>query len=282
VTVGGRRAAVLGKPIAHSLSPAIHNAGYAAAGLAGWSYMAIECAEAELADVVAALGPEWAGLSLTMPLKEVALAVAGEVSPVAAAVGAANTLVRRQDGSWYADNTDVAGMVAVLRAAGVRPGAAVTVLGAGGTARAALAAAARLGASGVTVVARRPAAIDELGPVAAGLGVPLAGAPWDSAVELLDRDVVISTVPRGVADPLVRAGRFGAGPEPRFGRATVVFDALYDPWPTPLAATAQAVGCRIVSGLDLLLAQALGQFEQFTGVPAPVDAMRAALHAARA
>ncbi|HEU5108227.1 MAG TPA: shikimate dehydrogenase, partial [Micromonosporaceae bacterium] len=135
---------------------------------------------------------------------------------------------------------------------------------------------------GVTVAARRAEAIEELRPVAAGLGVPLAGVPWDSALRLLDRDVVISTVPKGVADPLVRAGRFGAGPEPRFGRSTVVFDALYDPWPTPLAATAQAHGCRIVSGLDLLLAQALGQFTQFTGVPAPVDAMRAALHAARA
>jgi shikimate dehydrogenase len=268
-----RRAAVLGKPIAHSLSPVIHNAGYAAAGLAGWSYTAIECAEAELADVVAGLGPEWAGLSLTMPLKEVALAVAGDVSPVAAAVGAANTLVRRPDGSWYADNTDVAGMVMVLRDTGVRAGAAVTVLGAGGTARAALAAAARLGASGVTVAARRPVAVDELRPVAAGLGVPLAGAPWESAGELLDRDVVISTVPKGVADPLAGSARWGAD--------TVYFDAVYDPWPTPLATAAAAAGCQIVSGLDLLLAQALGQFERFTGVAAPVAAMRAALHAAR-
>lgn len=134
-----RRAAVLGKPISHSLSPVIHNAGYRAAGLTGWSYSAIECAEAELPDLVAGLGAEWAGLSLTMPLKEVGLAVAGEVSPVAAAVGAANTLVRRSDRSWYADNTDVQGMVAVLRAAGVPAGVTVTVLGAGGTARAALA-----------------------------------------------------------------------------------------------------------------------------------------------
>ncbi|HYN95232.1 MAG TPA: shikimate dehydrogenase, partial [Pilimelia sp.] len=135
------RAAVLGKPIAHSLSPVIHNAGYAAAGLAGWSYTALECAESELADLVAGLGPEWAGLSVTMPCKEVALRVAGTASPVAAAVGAANTLVRRLDGSWHADNTDVPGMVSVLRAAAVPAGAAVTVLGAGGTARAAVAAA---------------------------------------------------------------------------------------------------------------------------------------------
>jgi len=271
--VTGRRAAVLGKPIAHSLSPVIHNAGYAAAGLPGWSYTAIECAEAELPDLVAGLGPEWAGLSLTMPLKEAALAVAGEVSPVAAAVGAANTLVRRAAGVWYADNTDVEGMVAVLRTAGVSGAPAVTVLGAGGTARAALAAAAQLGAPAVTVVARRPDAIEELRPVAAALGLALAGAAWPGTGALLAADVVISTVPKGVADPLADPSGWCTG--------TVLFDALYDPWPTPLAASATAAGCRVVSGLDLLLAQALGQFRQFTGLTPPVEAMRAALLAAR-
>ncbi|RKN40265.1 shikimate dehydrogenase [Micromonospora endolithica] len=269
------RAAVLGKPIAHSLSPVIHNAGYAAAGLTGWSYTRIECAAAELPDLVAGLGPEWAGLSVTMPGKEAALAVAGQASPVAAAVGAANTLVRRPDGSWYADNTDVGGMVEVLTEAGVRPGATVTVLGAGGTARAAVAAAASLGARAVTVVARRAVAVDELRPVARAVDVPLTGAGWDEAVAHLRADVVVSTVPKGVADSLVDAA-------PGWSPATVVFDALYDPWPTPLAASARAAGCRIVSGLDLLLAQAVGQFTQFTGVPAPRAAMAAALAAARA
>ncbi|MFG2057952.1 shikimate dehydrogenase [Micromonospora sp. NPDC048930] len=268
------RAAVVGKPIAHSLSPVIHQAGYAAAGLVGWSYTRIECAADELAGLVAGLGPEWAGLSVTMPGKEAALAVADEVSPVAAAVGAANTLVRRPDGTWYADNTDVTGMVDVLTAAGCVAGAVVTVLGAGGTARAALAAAARIGAAEVTVVARRPAAIDELRPVAAAVGVPLAGADWDGAPAHARADLVISTVPKGVADPL--ADNFDWRP------GSVFFDALYDPWPTPLAASALTAGCRVISGLDLLLAQAVGQFAQFTGVPAPVDAMRAALAAARA
>lgn len=269
-----RRAAVLGKPISHSLSPVIHNAGYRAAGLTGWSYSAIECAEAELPDLVAGLGAEWAGLSLTMPLKEVGLAVAGEISPVAAAVGAANTLVRRPDGSWYADNTDVRGMVEVLRAAGVPAGATVTVLGAGGTARAALAAAVQLQAERVTVVARRSAAIDELRPVARKLGISLVPADWTDAPKQAIADVVISTVPKGVADPL--AGQISWLP------STVLFDALYDPWPTPLAADARDAGCRIVSGLDLLLAQAVGQFEHFTGVTAPVAAMRTALFSARA
>ncbi|MEU5907457.1 shikimate dehydrogenase [Micromonospora sp. NPDC047467] len=268
-----RRAAVLGKPIGHSLSPVIHNAGYAAAGLAGWSYTRIECAAAELPALVAGLGPEWVGLSVTMPGKEAALAVASEASPVAAAVGAANTLVRRPDGSWHADNTDVAGMVQVLTDAGVRAGAAVTVLGAGGTARAALAAAAQLACSSVTVVARRAEAVDDLRPVADAVGVVLNAGAWGDAPRHLGAEVVVSTVPKGVADPLAEAGTWSAG--------AVVFDALYDPWPTPLAAAAVAAGLRVVSGLDLLLAQAVGQFEQFTGVAAPVEAMREALLAAR-
>ncbi|MEH0846288.1 shikimate dehydrogenase [Micromonospora sp. CPCC 205711] len=263
------RAAVVGKPIAHSLSPVIHHAGYAAAGLTGWSYTRIECAAAELAELVAGLGPEWVGLSVTMPGKEAALAVADRASPVAAAVGAANTLVRRPGGVWYADNTDVVGMVEVLTNTGVTPGARVTVLGAGGTARAALAACARLGTGPVTVVARREAAVNELRPVATAVGVELAAAPWDRATAYLDTDVVISTVPKGVADQL--AHRVHWGP------STVLFDALYDPWPTPLAASALAARLRVASGLDLLLAQAIDQFQQFTGVPAPVHAMREAL-----
>ncbi|GAA2182629.1 shikimate dehydrogenase [Micromonospora lupini] len=268
-----RRAAVLGKPIAHSLSPVIHTAGYAAAGLAGWSYTRIECAAAELPALVAGLGPEWAGLSVTMPGKEAALAVADAASPVAVAVGAANTLVRRPDGSWYADNTDVGGMVEVLTGAGVLPGAALTVLGAGGTARAALAAAAQLACSSVTVVARRPEAVDELRPVADALDLALTGAVWPDPARLAAADVVVSTVPKGVADPLAAVVTWRPG--------GVYFDALYDPWPTPLAASARAAGLRVVSGLDLLLAQAVGQFEQFTGVAAPVGAMREALVAAR-
>ncbi|MEU5567043.1 shikimate dehydrogenase [Micromonospora musae] len=268
-----RRAAVLGKPIGHSLSPVIHNAGYAAAGLAGWSYTRIECAASELPGLVAGLGPEWAGLSVTMPGKEAALAVADAASPVAVAVGAANTLVRRPDGAWYADNTDVTGMVEVLAGAGVHRGASLTVLGAGGTARAALAAAARLDAREVTVVARRAAAVDELRPVADALGIPMVGAAWVDAAARLDVDAVVSTVPKGVADPLAAT----VGWRPR----TVFFDALYDPWPTPLAAAAAASGCRVVSGLELLLAQAIGQFEQFTGVSAPREAMAAALADAR-
>lgn len=264
-----RRAAVLGNPVGHSRSPAIHNAGYAAAGLTGWSYTAIECTEAELPDLVARLGPEWAGLSLTMPLKEAAIRVADEVAPVAAVVDAANTLVRRPDGCWFADNTDVPGMVHVLTAVGVPEGATFAVLGAGGSARAALAAAAHLACAGVTVVARRSAAVAQLRPVASALGIDMVGAAWPPGTAHIAADVVISTVPKGVADPLAETVTWRPG--------TVVLDVLYDPWPTRLAAAAQEAGCRVIGGRELLLAQAVGQFEQFTGVAAPIAAMRTAL-----
>ena len=268
-----RRTGVCGKPIAHSLSPVIHSAGFVAAGLLTWSYTAIECAASELGDLVAGLGPEWAGLSLTMPLKEVALTLAATASPAATAVGAANTLVRRADGSWYADNTDITGMVRVLRDAGIAEKPSVTVLGGGGTARAALAAAAQLGAESVTLVARRREVVDELAPVAANLGIDLVGCHWSDVC--FDADAVIATVPKGAGDHLAASVTWRPG--------TVLFDAIYDPWPTPLAAAAIAEGIHVVSGLDLLLAQALSQFEQFTGVvPAPEVAMREALTAAAA
>ncbi|MET8255487.1 shikimate dehydrogenase, partial [Micromonospora sp. NPDC005197] len=124
------------------------------------------------------------------------------------------------------------------------------------------------------VVARRAEAVDELRPVADALDVALAGGAWaDAPRHLAAADVVVSTVPKGVADPLAGVVTWRSD--------GVYFDALYDPWPTPLAASARAAGLRVVSGLDLLLAQAVGQFEQFTGVAAPVEAMREALMAAR-
>ena len=267
------RAAVCGKPIAHSLSPVIHTAGFAAAGLFDWTYTTLECAEAEFPDLVGGLGPEWAGLSVTMPLKEVALTLAASASPMATAIGAANTLVRRPDGSWYADNTDVPGMVRVLGDAGLTAARTISVLGGGGTARAALAAAAQLGATEVTVVTRRAESLAELTPAADALGLRLTGVGWADAAAAFGADAVISTVPKGVADELAAAVPWRC--------ESVLFDAIYDPWPTPLAAAAAAHGVRVASGLDLLLAQALGQFEQFTGVvPAPEAAMRDALTAA--
>jgi shikimate dehydrogenase len=247
----------------------MHNAGFAAVGLAGWSYTRIEVGEDELAGFLAELGPEWVGFSLTMPLKEVALAVADTVDPLAAALGAANTLVRR-DGGWRAYNTDAPGMTAALRAAGVTTAKRLALLGGGGTARAALGAARDLGAE-VTAFVRRPEAGEELAPVAHALGLGFTVEGWGRAQDAAGYDVVVSTVPKGAADALAVAG---------WAPPTVVFDVVYDPWPTALAAGAQRAGCAVVSGLELLFAQGLPQFELFTGRPAPVEAMRSALFAA--
>jgi shikimate dehydrogenase len=269
------RAAVLGRPVAHSLSPVLHSAAYAALGLDGWHYDAHECDEAALPGFVAGLGPEWAGLSLTMPLKRVALDVASEVSPLAAATGAANTLVLA-GGRRYADNTDVAGLVVALREAGAPPAGRAVVLGAGGTAQAALAALRDLGIADVTVLVRNAARTGELRAAADRLGV--APDVTDALVDparargaLARADVVVSTRPRGAADGLtgVRAG-------------AVVLDVVYVPWPTAFAAAAEAAGARVVSGLEMLLHQAVAQVELMTGRTPPVPAMRDALDAARA
>lgn len=260
----GRRAAVLGSPVAHSLSPVLHTAAYAALRLDTWRYDRHECTEDGLAGFVAGLGPEWAGLSLTMPLKRVALDVADTVSPLAAATGAANTLVLREGGR-FADNTDVAGIVAAL---GPVTGRAV-VLGAGGTAQAALAALREAGIDEVTVLVRSAARAGELRAAARRLGVhPVVDEaladPARAAAVLERADVVVSTLPKGAADGLR-------------GAAGVVLDVVYAPWPTAFAATAAAAGARVVSGLEMLLHQAVAQVELMTGHPGPVDAMRAAL-----
>jgi shikimate dehydrogenase len=252
------RAAVLGSPIAHSLSPALHAAAYAALGLSGWRYDRQECDEAALPGVVAGLGPEWAGLSLTMPLKRVALDVADEVAPLAAAVGAANTLVLR-DGRRVAHNTDVAGIVAAL--GDVPRGGRAVVLGAGGTAQAALAALRDLGIAEVDVLVRDVGRTGELRAAAERLGV--APRVRDGLADglVVAADVVISTLPRGAADGVV-------------ARAGVVLDVVYSPWPTAFAAAAEG---RVVSGLEMLLHQAAAQVHLMTGKPGPVEAMRAAL-----
>jgi shikimate dehydrogenase len=262
------RAAVLGSPVAHSLSPVLHSAAYAALGLDGWHYDAHECDEAGLAGFVDGLGPEWAGLSLTMPLKRVALEVARDVSPLAAAVGAAVLTGGRR----HADNTDVAGVVEALR--GARPGGRAVVLGAGGTAQATLAALRELGIVDTTVLVRSTARTGELRAAADRLGVApqITDGLLDPArarAALADADVVVSTLPRGGADGLtdVRPG-------------AVVLDVVYAPWPTPFAAAAEAAGARVVGGLEMLLHQAVAQVELMTGLTPPVDVMRDALDAA--
>jgi shikimate dehydrogenase len=262
---------VLGKPIGHSLSPVLHAAAYRALGLTGWRYDAVECDEGGLAGFVDHLGPDWAGLSLTMPLKRVALDVADEVSPLAAAVGAANTLLL--DGPRRAENTDVAGVVAALGEAGVEKAGDALVLGAGGTAQAALAALRELGATEPTVLVRDAARTGELRAAAERLGVRPVVRGGLPDVPLPAADLVLSTLPAGAADVL-RYHRWAPG--------TIVLDVVYAPWPTPLAAAATAAGCRVASGASVLLHQAVAQVELMTGMQAPVAAMRSALDSATA
>jgi shikimate dehydrogenase len=260
-------------PVQHSLSPVLHTAAYEALGLADWTYERVECDEAGLAGFVAGLDAGWAGLSLTMPLKRAALEVADEVGPLAAAVGAANTLVLR-DGRRRAENTDVGGIVAALAAAGVHRPQRAVVLGAGGTAQATLAALAELGAASVEALVRSDARAGELRAAAARLGVEPAIRetlldPAATAAALAGADVVVCTLPAGPADALT-------GVDP----GAVVLDVVYAPWPTRFAAAAAAAGARVVSGLEMLLHQAVAQVELMTGRPGPVQPMRAALEAA--
>jgi shikimate dehydrogenase len=256
------RAAVLGSPIGHSLSPVLHRAAYSALGLTDWSYDAVECDEEGLGPFLAGLGPQWAGLSLTMPLKRAVLRRVTTVSDLAREVGAANTVLLSPAGR-HADNTDVGGLVDAL--AGADPSDAV-VLGAGGTAAAALAAIRELGGAGAVVVVRDRARAGDLLGAAGRLGVGVRLRQWPDLPATAT--LVISTVPSGAADAF--AGH------PWQGQPTVC-DVLYRPWPTRLAQAAAAAGCRVVGGRELLLHQAARQVRLMTGRPAPVEAMRRAL-----
>ncbi len=250
---------MLGRPIGHSLSPRLHRAAYAALGL-DWAYDAVDCGEGELPALLDGLDASWAGLSLTMPLKQAVLPLLDEVSALAREVAAANTVVLR-DGRRSGYNTDVHGIVAALREAGVSSAERPVVLGGGATARSALAALAELGA-------RRPVLVVRSEPrqtlaAADRLGVRPTLAAYDPAV-LHGCDLLVSTLPAGAADVLA----------PHVGDVPALLDVVYDPWPTPLAA---ACGGTVVSGAAMLLHQAAAQVELMTGRPAPLAAMRAAL-----
>jgi shikimate dehydrogenase len=259
------RAAVLGRPINHSLSPTLHRTAYRELGL-DWTFEAIDAGADDLAPLLRTRDAQWVGFACTMPLKRVAIRVAADASERAIAVGAANTLLRRPDGGWRADNTDVAGLLAALGEHGVRPTTA-TVLGAGGTAQAALVALAATGLRRCTVLVRDVARTDEVARTAERAGIDLAVGPFDDDAAL-DAHVVISALPPGAADALAAHAW-----EP--GQAVV--DAVYTPWPTPLAAAVAGAGGTVVSGALMLLHQAAEQVRLMTGRSAPVDAMRAVL-----
>jgi shikimate dehydrogenase len=262
---------VLGSPIGHSRSPDLHLAAYRALGLADWTYQRIECGAEELPGVVEGFGPEWVGVSVTMPGKFAALRFADERTDRAELVGSANTLLRTPRG-WRADNTDIDGVTGALGTAGTPKGPAM-VLGSGGTAPAAIVALADLGVTDITVVARNPDKAARLVELAARVGSAARFCDLDSDTGGLVADavaaagVLVSTLPADVA------ARYAE----RFAGAAVLLDAIYDPWPTPLAAAVAAAGGQVISGLQMLLHQAFAQVEQFTGLPAPREAMVAAL-----
>ncbi len=272
------RAAVLGSPIAHSLSPVLHTAAYRELGLADWTYDAIECDASGLPALLASLGPEWAGLSLTMPLKRAVLPLLDVAAALVTEVGTANTVVLAA-GQRSGYNTDIPGMVTALSEARVRLTGDVLVLGGGATAASALAALREAGARDVTVSVRDEARGRQLLAVGdrVGIGVRLTpfgpGEPrqaWLARRGAQPWALVLSTVPAGVADDwadLVAAGEVAA---------EAVFDVVYHPWPTRLAGVAGSAGAVVIDGFELLLHQAAEQVRLMTGRPAPVDAMRAA------
>jgi len=265
------KAAVLGSPIAHSLSPVLHRAAYRALGLTGWSYQAIECDEAGLPGLLAGCGPDWAGLSLTMPLKRAVLSLLDDAGPLVAEVGAANT-VCFDAGLRHGHNTDVPGMItAITEAAGPLPAdpGPVLILGGGATACSALAAVRGLGASQATAAVRNPRRAGDLLAAADRLGMPVQLAPFDDP-GLPAPGLLVSTAPAGAADHYadrIRQGQLRPG---------CVLDVVYHPWPTALATAAQQAGVATAGGFALLLHQAAHQVELMTGKSAPVEAMRAA------
>jgi shikimate dehydrogenase len=264
-----RRAAVLGSPIAHSLSPVLHLAAYRALGLNGWQYEAIECDEAALPRLLDSLGPEWAGLSLTMPLKRTVLPLLDQTDQLSVDVGAANTVVFR-DGQRLGYNTDVPGIVAAMRHAGVTSAGNVLVLGSGATACSAVAALASIGTTRIAAAVRSLPRAKPLTEVAARLGVAGDLIELGPALAATRWDLLISTIPAAGAEPVARqllAGNVSAAG---------VFDVGYDPWPTPLAEAAEKSGSAVISGFELLVQQAVGQVELMTGQRPPAEAMQAA------
>lgn len=275
VPEGPRRTGVVGSPVAHSLSPVLHGAAYAAMGLAGWRFDRAEVRRGGLRAHLDSLGPEWVGLSVTMPGKEEALTLGNETSEAARSAGAANTLVRRGPG-WFADNTDIHGLVAALREAGVEQGRVgrALVTGGGATARSTLLALEQLGADRAELRVRnepRPETRDLLARLRLPGGVSVGRLTDEVSLDRDDWDVVVGTLPGGAPAPPLR---WSGGPP------AVVMDVVYAPWPSPLATGVHDLtGGRVpvVRGTRMLLHQAVRQLELMTGRTPPIGAMETAL-----
>lgn len=246
----------------------MHRAAYADLGL-DWRYDAYEVDEAALPAFVAELDASWRGLSLTMPLKRAVLPLLDEVSDTVRETGAANTIVI-DDGRLTGDNTDVPGFVAALAERGVTMVASAVIVGAGATAESMVVALRRIGLMSLQLLVRDPGRAEGLRERAATAGVAVTVTRLDDAATVGGPDLAVSTVP---AAAVVKHAEALAG-------ATAVFDAIYDPWPTPLAETARARGRAVATGVDLLAHQAVRQISLMTGREVPVDVVRDAALAA--
>lgn len=275
MTSASRRAAVIGHPVAHSLSPVLHRAAYAALGVDDvWRYDAVDVTEEQLPGFVAGLDGTWAGLSVTMPLKQAVRPLLHHVEPLADVVGAVNTVLIQGSGAGRVltgANTDVHGLVAALGEGGVTGGLrSAAVLGAGATAASSLAALAQLGCTTPTVHVRSVARAAGLLRAAHRMGVSPVLRPLDEApAALRSAGAVVSTLPAHAADDLAAAlgGSVGG----------VLLDVVYDPRPTALSQAWAAAGGTVVGGERMLLHQAVEQVRLMTGHPAPVEQMGQAL-----
>lgn len=255
------RCAVLGSPIAHSLSPVLHRAAYAELGL-DWQYDALEVDSPGLEGFLTGLGEEWRGLSLTMPLKRTVIPLLDEHDDWVAKSGVANTVVL-EDGRRRGANTDIPGAVAAIRERTDASFGTAIVLGGGATAASVLLALQSMGLWSAQLAVRDPSRAGDTLDVLPDLPVEV-GLLSDTA-GLAAADIVVSTIPASAQSPeLVGA----------LADVPVVFEVVYDPWPTPLAAAAQ--DRVLVSGLDLLIHQAALQVGLMTGMAGPLEAMRAA------
>ena len=260
------KAAVLGSPVSHSLSPVLHNAAYVALNL-DHSYSAIETTEVELGSFLESVDSEWLGVSLTMPLKEVAFEFADSCDELAKITGAINTLVFGSETKAF--NTDVLGIVDAITESGIDQISTGVIFGSGATARSSLVALHKLGANHVTCVARNQSDIARLADIAHELEIDFKSAELSDS-NWMSSDVVINTTPVGVLDEIAHEVYAPSG---------ILLDVVYNPWPTQLAASWAFTGGAIVSGLSMLLHQAGHQVTFMTGQPAPIAHMRDALNA---
>ena len=252
---GARNLAVLGSPIAHSRSPLLHTAAYRALGL-DWRYSAIEVIEGSLGAFLNSLDAGWRGLSLTMPLKREVLPMLFARSPLVNDVGTANTVLIDEHGELHGFNTDVAGIVAAFAEHGVTTLESVEILGGGATAASVLAAAAQLGASSAVVSARDPERAAWLSTVAARFGI-------DLMVRRLEAQDSSQKVPSAVISTLPGRAEHTVTYSKAVRETAVLLDVAYEPWPSALALSWDEAGGAVVSGLEMLLHQAIGQVRIF-------------------